>query len=195
MHPDNKITEDRPVPQGMCASLKPDMVYVQRGSCPAEALTLASEISSQADAPISFGSLDIPGDIANMEVEQEGVDMDQDVLPPSAQSFAIATPPTQADSTHGNQEAQQTVQMDLEDENDIQTDQVEMELPEGPLMLFQQLDSPDVKPATADAPPAPQSPSLDLKPATAEVHPAYLHEAEFTKVHAYPQEHVPHWTT
>ena len=69
------------------------MIYVQRASCPAEALTVAPEIGSQADAPISFGSINIPEDIVNMEVEPEGVDMNQEVLPASAQSFAIATPP------------------------------------------------------------------------------------------------------
>ena len=85
--------------------------------------------------------------------------------------------------------------MDLEDENDIQLDQAETEVPKDPLMLFQQLDSSDVKSATADALPAPPSPSPGPKPATAEVHPAQLHEAEFAKFQAYLQEHVLHWTT
>ena len=120
MPPVTQSTDERPVPQGPCASLKPDMVYVQRGSCPAEALTLASEISSQADAPISVGSLVVPAHIANMEVE--GVDMDQEVLPPSVQSFAIATPPTQAESTDEKQEEQLTGKVDLEHKNDIQLD-------------------------------------------------------------------------
>ena len=143
MPPVTQSTDERPVPQGPCASLKPDMVYVQRGSCPAEALTLASEISSQADAPISFGSLDIPADIANTEVEE--VNMDQEDLFPSAQSFAIATLPTQAESTHEKQEEQPTGKVDLEDENDIQLDQAETEVPEDSLMLFQQMVSSDMK--------------------------------------------------
>ena len=45
MPPVAQSAEERPVPQGLCASLQPDMVYVQRGSCPAEARTFASEIS------------------------------------------------------------------------------------------------------------------------------------------------------
>ena len=81
LHPVDKSTEEHPVPQGSCVSLKPDMVYVQRASCPAEALTVASEIGSQADAPISFGSINIPEDIVDMEVESEGVDMNQETPP------------------------------------------------------------------------------------------------------------------
>ena len=109
MFPVAQSADERPVPPGLCASLKPDMVYVQRGSCPAEALTFASEISSHADAPISFGSLDIPAEV-------EEVNMDQEDLPPFAQSFAIATPPTQAESNHDRQEEQTSAKVDLEDE-------------------------------------------------------------------------------
>ena len=151
MPPVTQSTDERPVPQGPCASLKPDMVYVQRGSCPAEALTFDSEISSHADAPISFGSLDIPAEV-------EEVNMDQGDLPPSAQSFAIATPPTQAESTHEKYEEKTSGKVDLEDENDIQLDQAEPEVPEDPLMLFQQMDSTEVKSATADALTAPPPP-------------------------------------
>ena len=70
LHPGDKSTEDHPVSQGsnsanIDASLRPDMVYVQQASCPAGALTVASEIGSQADAPISFGSINIPEDIVS----------------------------------------------------------------------------------------------------------------------------------
>ena len=82
--------------------------------------------------------------------------------------------------------------MHLEDENDIQLDQAEPEVPEDPLMLFQQMDSSDVKSATADALPALPTPSPGLKSATAEVHSAQLHEAEFATFQAYLQEHVLH---
>ena len=107
-------------------------------------LAFASEISSHAEAPISFGSLDIPAEV-------EEVNMDQEDLPPSAQSFAIATPPTQAESTHDRHEEQTSGKVDLKDENGIQLDQAEPEVPEDPLMLFQQMDISDVKPATAEA--------------------------------------------
>ena len=80
--------------------------------------------------------------------------------------------------------------MDLEDENDIQTDHVDLELPEDPLMLFQQLESPDAKSATAEAAPAAQSSSPEPRAATAEVDP----DDEFVKFRAYLQENVPHWT-
>ena len=62
-------------------------------------------------------------------------------------------------------------------------------------MLFQQMDSTEVKSATADALTAPPTPSPDMRPATAEVHSAQLQEAPFAKSQAYLQEHVPHWTT
>ena len=48
--------------------------------------------------------------------------------------------------------------MDLEDENEIQLDQAEPEVPEDPPMLFQQMDSAEVKSATADALTAPPTP-------------------------------------
>ena len=165
------------------------MVYVQRGSCPAEALTFASAISSHADAPISFGTLDIPA-------EAEEVAMDLGDPPPSAQSFAIATPPTQAESNHDKQEVQTSAKVVLEDENDIQVGQVaEPEVTEDPFMLFQQMDHTDVKAATAEAPAAPPLPWPDVQPATAEVYSAKLQDAEFEKYRAYLQEHVLHWTT
>ena len=102
---------------------------------------------------------------------------------------------SQAESTHERHEEQQpSGKVDLEDENNIQLDQAEPEVPEDPLMKFQQMDSSDVKSATADAFPAPPTPSPGLKPATAEVHSAD-NEAEFAEFQAYLQEHVPYWTT
>ena len=56
---------------------------------------------------IAFGSINVPEVIVNMEVEMKGVDISQEVLPASAQSFAIATPSTQADPTGSTQEEQQ----------------------------------------------------------------------------------------
>ena len=58
--------------------------------------------------------------------------MDQEDLPPSAQSFAIATPPKQAESIHDGQEEQASGKVDLEDENDVQLRQAEPEVTEDP---------------------------------------------------------------
>ena len=68
-------------------------------------------------------------------------------------------------------------------------------MPEDPLTLFQQMDSTEVKPATAKGPTAPSPPSPDGRPVTAEVYSAKLQDAEFEKIRAHLQEHVPHWTT
>ena len=43
---------------------------------------------------IAFGTINVPEGIVDMEVELEGVDISQEVLHASAQSFAIAAPPT-----------------------------------------------------------------------------------------------------
>ena len=184
LHPGDKSSEDHPVSQGsnsanIDASLRPDMVYVQRASCPAEALTVASGIGSQADAPIFVGSINIPEDIVEMEVEPKGVDMNQEVLPTSAQSFAIVTPPAQADPTENRQEEQRTGHVDLENGNYIQTDHADFGVPEDPVIS-----------ATAEAVPAVQRSSPEPKVVTAEVDP----DDELTKFLAYLQENVPWWT-
>ena len=75
---------------------KSDVLFVQRSSCPKEALV---DPAQRAEPPseIVFGSINVPGNMEGMEVELEGVDMRQEVLPASAAGCAISTLPAQAE--------------------------------------------------------------------------------------------------
>ena len=75
---------------------------------PADVLCEESKVKQSADQhrPLELYGPDKPEDIVDMEVELEGVDISQEVMPASAQSFAIAAPPTQADPTVSTQAEQ-----------------------------------------------------------------------------------------
>ena len=65
-----EAASDLPVPTGPMSSLGPATLYVQRDSCPPEALSMAAELSSKADLPIVFGSVDMANQIEPTETDE-----------------------------------------------------------------------------------------------------------------------------
>ena len=104
---------------------------------------MAAELSSQADQAIAFGSLGIPNDIEPAEVDE--INMDQIDLPPSAEIWAIATPPVDCHPASSEPIVLPMHKVDLDNENAIEAGHAQADLADDPLQLFEESDS---KPAT-----------------------------------------------
>ena len=131
---------------------------------------MAAELSSRADQAIAFGSIDIPDEDQSAEVEE--VNMDQIELPPSAETWAINTPPVDRRPAPIEPIGPPMQMVDLDNENEIEPSHAQAEPADDPLQLFQE---PDSKPATAEASAADE-------------------ESEIKAYWEYLRDHVPYWT-
>jgi hypothetical protein len=131
---------------------------------------MAAELSSRADQAIAFGSIDIPDEDQAAEVEE--INMDQIELPPSAETWAINTPPVDRRPEPIEPIGPPMQMVDLDNENEIEPSHAQAEPADDPLQLFEE---PNSKPATADASAADE-------------------EAEIKAYWEYLRDHVPHWT-
>ena len=144
----------------------PSTLYVQRDSCPAEALSRAADLPPTAELPIVFGSIDTADAIEPAEEDDKGMGEHQ------IEPLSIATPPPELQSSTAP--AKPPIHcVDLFNENDIETVHAQQEeMVEDPLQLFEE-SAPN--PATA-APPAPDE------------------SAEQAAYMEYLKKHVPYWT-
>ena len=130
---------------------------------------MAAELSSRADQAIAIGSIDIPDEDQAAEVEE--INMDQIELPPSAETWAINTPPVERRPEPIEPIGPPMQMVDLDNENEIEPSHAQAEPADDPLQLFEE---PNSKPATAEASAADE-------------------EAEIKTYWEYLRDHVPHW--
>ena len=152
---------------------------------------MAAELASHADQAIAFGSLEIPLDIEPVGVEE--MDIDQTNVPPSAETWAIDTPPLDLPPAPTTLTVQPELAVDLDNENDIESGQAEAEPTDDPLQFFEAPEDSKLETAAAIHSTASPTTAPKPKPATAEAL-ASDEGPEFEDVREFLRKHVPHWT-
>ena len=97
---------------------------------------MAAELSSKADLPIVFGSVDMVNKIEPTEMDEMDMDEYHVELPPSADSWAINTPPPEFQAPKAPT-MPPSHSVDLCNENEIEAVHAQQqEIAEDPLQLF-----------------------------------------------------------